>query len=106
MNLSTLLKTNSDSAIEFFRDKNLEEAYNAIDTLRKKAFFDKEACLNLRCDFMDLGLPFDKVNGKIQDMMLLLDQVQIRLVQVKNFYETEQNGYFGNCSVKAPEWYF
>lgn len=110
MKFTTLLLSTSDRAIEAFRNEDLRQAYRLIDDLRTKTFFDCECVGNLRVDFEELGLDLDAVNGQLAEIMQLFDKLQMRLCQLKNYYETEKHiknrGDFGNCFAKAskPVW--
>ena len=109
MRFTTLLKETSGEAVEYFRNCNLEIAFNKVDELRRMVIWEKEAAFNLRVDFEELGLPFDEVIGSISSIMCLFDKLQVRLAQLRDYYETEKrNGEYrvgrGYVTAVKPVW--
>lgn len=117
MKLTSLLKETSNDAIKYFRERNLEEAFGEVEKLRKMFLWEQEAVGNIRVAFENLGVPFEI--SSIAETMALLDRLQVRLVQVRNYYKDEEHfnkmqtdreyarAHFIGCSivgVHQPEW--
>ena len=109
MRFTTLLMETSGEAVEYFRNCNLEIAFNKVEELRRKVIWEKEAVLNIRVAFEELGLPFDEVIDSVSSIMFLFDKLQVRLTQLRDYYEAEKrNGEYrlgrGYVTAVKPVW--
>lgn len=89
MKLTSLLEETSNKAIAYFRKRSISEAFEEVEKLRKMFIWEQEACGNIRVAFENLGIPFE-INS-IAETMVLLDRLQVRLAQLREYYEDEKH---------------
>ena len=90
MKFTTLLKEKSEDAVETFRGKDMEVAYNEVNELRNMLIWQNEACGNIHVAFINAGIPFElKDLGCIEKTLGLLTKIQVRLAQLRDYYEDE-----------------
>ena len=88
--LTTLLNEDTKAAIDYFRkhdEWDIQHAFKEIQKIRKMVIAE-DAVLNIRTAFCKVGISFE-TGTSVADTLLLLTQMEIRMMQVRQYLKTE-----------------
>lgn len=88
MILKVLVKEDQKAAVDYFKKRDIEEAFKVIERIRRLVVKENSRA-NLRAEFSRVGLRFEEKISTIE-ILLLLSKMEIRLVQIRDHLEEEK----------------